>query len=152
MIHSVMEFSDRAAVRLNYALGGDHEHKVEAVEFIAGTMMSEPIPVGLVEQLPDNVQEEMQTLDDIGRKVEERRARRDTSAAIGGNSSVTDDETGANRSQDKEPERKKNKPLAYDWTDLDDEFEAAASFHNGKGEKLFGHYIISLAVRSEEHI
>lgn len=41
--------------------------------------------------------------------------------------------------------RKRHKPLAYDWTDLSDEFDAAASFHCGKGEKLFGHYIVSLA-------
>lgn len=148
MIHKVAEFSDKAAVRVNYALGGDHEHNVEAIEFIPGTMISEPIPRvsfqhGTNETAPEEVPP--QSLEEIGRKVEERSASRDTFAALGGKSNVTDDTSAANGSQVKKPERKKNKPLEYDWTDLNDEFEAAASFHNGKGEKLFGHYMIRLA-------
>jgi len=141
MIHKVMEFGVTAAPRLNYALGGGHEHKVEALQFIPGTMMSEPVPLEKGQAMP----EVPQTLDDIWRMISERNATADTSAATGGNSSVTDDETGANSSQALVPGKKKNKTLAYDWTDLNDEFEAAASFHTGKGEKLFGHYIISLA-------
>lgn len=141
MIHKKKAFGTTPAPRLNYALGGGHEHKVEQLQFISGTMFSEPVPLGPDDPLP----EEMQTLDDIGRIVEERTAKRGNSNAIGGNSTATDGETDANGSQDPEQEPKKNKALAYDWTDLNDEFEAAASFHNGKGEKLFGHYIISLA-------
>lgn len=141
MIHKKMEFSDTAAVRLNYALGGDHEHKVEGIEFIPGTMLSEPVPIEKDQPLP----EAMQTLGDIVGMVPERNATGGNSSVNGGNSTATDDETDANSSQDAEPKRKKNKPLAYDWSDLNDEFEAAASFHQGKGEKLFGHYIISLA-------
>jgi hypothetical protein len=148
MIHKVTEFSDKAAVRLNYTLGGDHEHNVESIQFIPGTMMSEPVPLDsflLVseESAPEEVPP--QSLEEICRKVDDRIASRDSSAATGGNPHVTGGKTAANGSQDKEPKRKKNKPLAYDWTDLNDEFEAAASFHNGKGEKLFGHYIIRLA-------
>ena len=148
MIHKVAEFSDKAAVRINYALGGDHEHNVEAIEFIPGTMMSEPIPRdssrhGFNEKAPEEVPP--QTLEEIGRKVEERSAIRDTSAGTGGILNAADDTSAATDSQDKEPEREKNKPLEYDWTDLNDEFEAAASFHNGKGEKLYGHYMIRLA-------
>lgn len=141
MIHKVKEHSETPTRRLNYVLGDDHEHKVEAIEFIPGTMFSEPVPIVPDEPLP----EEMQTLDDIGRIVDERTATRGNSNAKRGNSTATDDETGASSSQDQEPKREKNKALAYDWTDLNNEFEAAASFHKGKGEKLFGHYIISLA-------
>lgn len=141
MIHKVMPFGETAAPRINYALGGDHEHKVEGIEFIPGTMLSEPIPLGRDEPMP----EEMQTLNDIIRSISERNATADTFAATGGNSDATDGTNAANAPQDGKQPRKKNKPLAYDWSDLNDEFEATASFHQGKGEKLFGHYIISLA-------
>jgi hypothetical protein len=141
MIHKKKSFGETAAPRLSYALGGSHEHKVEGVEFIPGTMLSEPVLLKKGEKMP----EVFVDLDDIIGKVDERIATRDNLSANGSNSTETEDETSANGSQSKKRKRKKHKPLAYDWTDLNDEFEAAASFHNGKGEKLFGHYIVSLA-------
>jgi len=134
MIHKKKPFGSSPAPRLNYAVGGGHEHKVEKLQFIPGTTMSEPVPLEKGQPMP----KVFGSIDDIGRMVSERTAKR-------GNSTAIDGETDANGSQDEEQEPKKNKPMAYDWTDLNNEFEAAASFHNGKGEKLFGHYIISLA-------
>lgn len=134
MIHKKKPFGSSPAPRLNYALGGGHEHKVEKLQFIPGTTMSEPVPLEKGQPMP----KVFGSIDDIGRMVSERTAKR-------GNSTATDDETDAKGSQDEEQEPKKNKPLAYDWSDLNNEFEAAASFHTGKGEQLFGHYIISLA-------
>ncbi len=138
MIHKVKEFSEEAFGRLNYAAGGKgHEHKVENVEFIQGTMLSElkfintenPI---LGKRSPNNDPETslapgpvLVTLDDFMDAVP-------AVSATGGNSGATDDESSAHG-------------LAVDFSDLEDEFEAVASMHCGNGEKLFGHYILSLA-------
>jgi hypothetical protein len=134
MIHKKKSFGETAAPRLSYALGGNHEHKVKGIEFIPGTMFSEPMPQQKGQEMP----EVFVDLDDIIGKIDERNAR-------GCNSRDTKDKTGAKGSENKKQKHKKHKVLGYDWSDLNDEFEAAASFHSGKGEKLFGHYIVSLA-------
>lgn len=136
MIHKKMPFDSSPGNRLHYALGGDHEHEVKGVEFIPGTMFSEPI-------FPAKSSGEVLKI--LENNENGDTATADTSAANGGNSSATDGTTDANSSQDQKPRTKKNKAMACDWSDLDDEFEASASFHCGKGEKLFGHYVISLA-------
>jgi hypothetical protein len=70
MIHKKKSFGDTPAPRLNYALGGGHEHKVEKVDFIPGTMMSEPVPLEKGQKMPDVFVD----LDDILGKVGERTA------------------------------------------------------------------------------
>jgi hypothetical protein len=134
MIHKSKKFGSNAYGRLNYAAGGiGHEHKIEGLGFVKGTMTSdlkfidqpaqapEPEPLFIIEGV-DDIIDAMPSLTATG----------GNSTATGGNSNATGDETAASA-------------LAVDFSDLNNEFEATASMHCGKGEKLFGHYIVSLA-------
>ncbi|SOB75319.1 Relaxase/Mobilisation nuclease domain-containing protein [Marinobacter sp. LV10R510-11A] len=134
MIHKKKEFDSSAYGRLNYAAGGiGHEHTIESLGFIKGTMTSD---LKFIDQ-PAQAQEPepmfiIEGIDDILNAIPEVTASSGSSSANSGNSSVTKGKTAASAP-------------AVDFSDLDNEFEAAASMHCGKGEKLFGHYIISLA-------
>lgn len=121
MIHKKKDFGESAAGRLNYAAGGaGHEHKVETLEFICGTMISELKFVATEKRLTTQIQDEA---DDVA------------DGPPGANVATCDNST----------DKADVIAAVVDWSDLNDEFEAVASFHCGKGEKLFGHYIVSLA-------
>ncbi|WP_300496443.1 relaxase/mobilization nuclease domain-containing protein [Marinobacter sp.] len=116
MIHKKKEFSQDAFNRLNYAAGGrGHEHKINGLVFVQGTMISELrfIEPDLSEQ-PDSVPGD--------------------ASAVPSGMRENQDESGSSESS-----------VAVDFSDLQNEFEAVAGMHCGKGEKLFGHYVISLA-------
>jgi len=134
MIHKKKEFDSSAYGRLNYAVGGiGHEHTIEGLGFIKGTMTSDlifiPNPEHESEPEPMFI---IEGIDDILSAMPKVNAKADTSIATSGNSTATKGKTAASAP-------------AVDFSDLNDEFEAVASMHCGKGEKLFGHYIISLA-------
>ncbi|SNB59303.1 Relaxase/Mobilisation nuclease domain-containing protein [Marinobacter sp. es.042] len=116
MIHKKKEFSHDAFNRLNYAAGGKgHEHKINGLVFVQGTMTSE------LKFIESDLPEQHEPV------------RGDTStvpSGVSGNVEKCGSSEGI---------------VGVDFSDLQNEFEAVAGMHCGKGEKLFGHYVISLA-------